>query len=160
MSRLLKSFLADRRGNVTIVAAVVLPVAIAAGGIAVSYSTGASTRANMQTALDSAVLAAAGMPDGTAADEQIKTAELSFNANLNTLARSSTSEVSATFAVNGLVVSGEVNGTIVNPFGGLTGSEKYPVKVTAAATKDSTPICILGLNGLDNGAFDINGGPV
>src|SRR4051794_16442059 len=129
MSKLIRSFAADRRGNVTIAAAVALPVAIAVVGMAVSYSTGSSTRANMQTALDSAVLAAAGMPDGTPASEQIKTATNAFDANLNEFVRSSTSAVAATFTVKGTVVSGEANGNVVNPFGGLTGSNTYPVKV-------------------------------
>lgn len=160
MSKLLRAFIADRSGNVAIIGAVVLPVAVAAAGMAVSYSTGSATRANMQAALDSAVLVGAGLPDATPNSARIKAAQDFFTENVNNFARAAAKGITASFAVNDAVVTGEAVGTVANPFGALTGSETYQVRVNAAATRESTAICVLGLNGLDNGAFDINGGPV
>lgn len=37
------------------------------------------------------------------------------------------------------------------------GGDTVPVSVKAAATRQQAPICVLGLNGLEHGAFDING---
>jgi len=71
---LLRAFGKNKDGNVIITAAVALPVIVGAMGVAVSYSTGASTRTKMQTALDSAVLAAAVLPDTVQASERILTA--------------------------------------------------------------------------------------
>src|SRR2546423_398015 len=43
--------------------------------------------------------------------------------------------------------------------GALVGDKPYIPSVAAAATKQKIPICVLGLNDLDNGAFDVNGNP-
>jgi len=157
---LLRAFGRNKDGNVIITAAVALPVIVGAMGVAVSYSTGASTRTKMQTALDSAVLAAAVLPDTVQASERILTAQNVFNDNLSSFARSSTQGIVATFSVNGDTVTGEASGAVVNVFGSLIGADTYQAKVAAAAKRQETPICVLGLNGLENGSFDINGGPI
>src|SRR5712691_7182482 len=50
-------FIRDDRGNVVITAAIVFVFLAGAVGAAVSYSAASATRANMQAALDAAVLA-------------------------------------------------------------------------------------------------------
>ncbi len=46
----------DATGNVAITAGILLPVVVGAVGAAVSFSTGAAVRTNMQSSLDAAVL--------------------------------------------------------------------------------------------------------
>jgi hypothetical protein len=46
-----------------------------------------------------------------------------------------------------------------NPFGGLIGPASFTIGASATATKQAIPLCVLGLNGLDNGAIDMNGTP-
>jgi hypothetical protein len=144
----------DATGNVAITAGILLPVVVGAVGAAVSFSTGAAVRTNMQTSLDAAVLA------GITASDPVKAAQNYFDNNVNNFARTSANEITASFAMNGDILSGAATGSVTNPFGGLIGSKIYPVGVKAAATRQKTPVCVLGLNGLDNGSFDINGGPV
>ena len=148
-------FMGDDRGNVVITAAIVFVFLAGAVGAAVSYSAASATRANMQAALDAAVLA--GTVASDTGQDQIVTANNVFQSNLGRFAQNSTTQISATFKVDGLVLSGVATGSVKNPFGDVIGSKIIPVNVTSAATKQSTPICVLGLNGLDNGSFDING---
>src|SRR5829696_2437161 len=58
-AHLLQRFRTDERGNVIVLGAVLIPVAMMAVGSSVSFSTGNATRTNMQAALDAAVLAGA-----------------------------------------------------------------------------------------------------
>ena len=155
-----RRFQSDEGGNIAIMAGIMLPVAIAAVGAAISFSTGNATRTSMQMALDSAVLAGVAQLDATNSANAIDTAQNAFQSNVNKFAQSSASQITASFAADGSVLSGKASGLVANPFGGLLGTKKtYLATATAAATKATIPVCVLGLNGLDNGAFDINGGP-
>jgi Flp pilus assembly protein TadG len=158
---LINRFRRDEKGNVVITFALLLPVVVAGVGAAVSYSTGSAARTSMQNSLDAAVLAAAASSDLTDASSAsaIDTASKYFQNNVGTFARNSAKEIAATFAVNSLTISGQATGSLANPYGGVIGSKTYAVAVRSSATKASTPVCVLGLNGLDNGAFDINGNP-
>ena len=148
-------FMGDDGGNVVITAAIVFVFLAGAVGAAVSYSAASATRANMQAALDAAVLA--GTVASDTGQDQIVTANNVFQSNLGRFAQNSTTQIGATFKVDGLVLSGVATGSVKNPFGDVIGSKIIPVNVTSAATKQTTPVCVLGLNGLDNGSFDING---
>ena len=152
-----RRFRRDERGNLVIMAAITLPVAIGAVGAAVSFSTGNATRTNMQMALDSAVLVGAIAMDKSW--DPIDTAQKAFQANLNGFAKSSASNITATFTVDGPTISGQASGPVTNLFGGLIGTKTYTVSVEGAATKQTVPVCLLGLNGSDNGSFDVNGNP-
>ena len=61
---ILRKYLYDCRGNVAVIAAVAaLPIVLAAGA-AIDYQRIAATRVDLQTALDSAVLASAAKENG------------------------------------------------------------------------------------------------
>jgi len=157
-AHLLQRFRRDERGNVIVLGAVLIPVAMMAVGSSISFSTGNATRTNMQAALDSAVLAGALTMD-TSQSYAIEAAQNAFQSNLNEFAKASASNIAAAFNIEGEVISGQASGAVSNPFGGLLGNKTYPASVTAAATKQKIPLCVLGLNDLDNGAFDVNGNP-
>jgi len=146
-------FKTDASGNIVITFAICLPIILGTVGSAVSYSMGSATRTSMQASLDAAVLA------GIIASDPVETAKKVFDNNVNNFARSSAKEITATFEMSGEVLSGQATASASNPFGAFVGSKTYPIGAKAAATWQKVPICILGLNGLDNGAFDINGGP-
>jgi len=156
---LLHRFNRDESGNVLILAGLMIPVAAVAVGASVSFSTGNATRTSMQMALDSAVLAGAIAMDGAQSSDPIATAQNAFQNNVNKFAQSSASQIAASFTVNGSIISGQASGLVTNVFGGLIGTKTYTASVTAAATKQTIPICVLGLNGSDNGSFDVNGNP-
>ena len=78
---------------------------------------------------------------------------------MSQFARASATEINASFELKESILKGEASGTVTNPFGRLFGTNTIPANVTAAATKQTTPVCVLGLNGRDNGSFDINGNP-
>ena len=150
-------FKADQRGNILIPAAILLPVLAGAVGAAVVFSNGSATRTNMQGSLDAAVLAGAKLPDTATASGTIAAANDVFRSNLSRFSLANAKDISASFSVNGSTVSGVASGSVDNPFGGLIGPPKVAAKVNSAATKMTTPLCVLGLNGLENGSFDING---
>src|SRR6187431_1657985 len=54
-----REFLKDRKGNLSIIAAIVLPVGLAAAGMAIDTSKMIASRAALQNAADAAALAAA-----------------------------------------------------------------------------------------------------
>ena len=58
-SRVLRDFLKNRKGNLSIIAAIVLPVGLAAAGMAIDMSKMVASRAALQNAADAAALAAA-----------------------------------------------------------------------------------------------------
>ena len=58
-SHVLRDFLKDRKGNLSIIAAVVLPVGLAAAGLAIDTSKMIASKAALQNAADAAALAAA-----------------------------------------------------------------------------------------------------
>jgi Flp pilus assembly protein TadG len=151
----LSRFAVDGRGNVAITAAIAITLLAGVAGGAVAYSSASSTRTNLQTALDSAVLA--GVIASENGQDPIATANNVFQSNLNSFAQASTTAINAVFTMNDPVLTGNASGSVKNPFGDIIGGKIINVNVTAAATKQTTPICVLGLDGLDKGSFDING---
>src|SRR4051812_18423975 len=151
----LPQFARDTRGNVAIMTAILMPASAVALGSVMVYTGASASRTGMQSALDSAVLA--GVTASDLPEVQISTATQVFNSNLKGYALSALSGVQPTFSVDDKTLSGEANASMDNPFGKLVGAEKVALGVRAAATRQLAAICVLGLNGLDNGAFDING---
>ena len=127
----------------------VLPLA-AAVGAAVDYSHGNQVRTSLQKALDSAVLAAA---IDASSNWQI-VALNSFNGNLN--AKNSAVRT-PTFTFDKDVYSGSVSAIAETSFMGVVGINSLTVSATSAATTGKIPLCVLGLNTFDTGAFDMNG---
>jgi Flp pilus assembly protein TadG len=152
---LLRRFDADAGGNVAITAAIVLPILVGAVGMGVSYSMGNSTRNDMQNALDASVLA--GVIASNSGGDPITTAGTVFESNLSAWAKSNASGINADFTWSNGILSGQGTGTATNLFGGVIGTKTYTITVKSAATSSTTPVCVLGLNGLANGSFDING---
>jgi len=154
--RLWHRFRSDQRGNVVVLCGMLLPVAVATVGVAISFSSGSTTRASMQSALDAAVLA--GLSESNVADP-VATARHVFRSNISGFARGSASEIQATFILDATTLTGQATGQAANLFGGLVGTKTYPVSVSAKAVRNLFPVCMLGLNGRDRGSFDINGNP-
>jgi Flp pilus assembly protein TadG len=150
-------FRSNESGNLAIIAAITLPVTVGAVGVAVTYSSVNAVRSNMQAALDAAVLAGAIALDTAGASDPTTAANDAFTGDVNKYTSTEAKNVAAAFTVTDPTVSGTASASVGNPFGGLIGPKTILVTVKAAATKLSTPICVLGLNGLENGSFDING---
>jgi Flp pilus assembly protein TadG len=127
----------------------VLPI-VAAVGAAIDYSRGNQVRASLQKAMDSAVLAAA--IDGTAS---WRTAAMNaFNGNTNPKG----STVGApTFSLDKEVYAGSVPASFATGFMSVVGIYSLDVRASSAATTSKIPLCVLGLNTFDTGAFDMNG---
>jgi Flp pilus assembly protein TadG/uncharacterized protein YegL len=66
-----RDFLKDRKGNLSIIAAIILPVGLAAAGMAIDMSKMVASRAALQNAADAAALAAA----SALANDEITTAQ-------------------------------------------------------------------------------------
>jgi Flp pilus assembly protein TadG len=156
-----RQFGADQRGNVFITTAILLPVLIGAAGVAVSYSIGSSTRSDVQNALDAAVLAGVIASEASSPDP-VGAANNAFKANLSSWTTGNAPDVSATFSLDSTstTMSGKATGNVTNPFGALIGGKTMAIGVAAAATAVTTPVCVLGLDTLGSGSFDINGGAV
>src|SRR5207244_13486839 len=75
------------------------------------------------------------------------------------LACSMVGNLGRTFTSDGQSVSGNASGDMKNLFAGILGPRTMTVSVTSAAKNTQVSICALGLNGLANGSFDINGQP-
>jgi Flp pilus assembly protein TadG/uncharacterized protein YegL len=71
LSHLRRDFLKDRKGNLSIIAAIVLPVGLAAAGMAIDMSKMIASKAALQNAADAAALAAA----SSLANDEITTAQ-------------------------------------------------------------------------------------
>lgn len=151
----LSQFARDTHGNVAILTAIVMPASAIAIGSVMVYTGASASRTGMQSALDSAVLA--GVTASDVPEVQISTATQVFNSNLKGYALSALSGVKPSFSVSDKTLSGEASASMENPFGKLVGAETVSLGVRAAATRQLAAVCVLGLNGMDNGAFDING---
>jgi Flp pilus assembly protein TadG len=153
--RLARRFEADEGGNVAITAAVVLPLLVGAVGMGVTYSMGNSTRSDMQTALDSSVLA--GVIASNSGGDPITTAGTVFQSNLSAWAKSNASGIDASYTWSNGILTGQATGTATNLFAGVIGTKTYTISVNSAATASTTPVCVLGLDTLGSGAFNADG---
>ena len=158
----LSKYFSDRKGNVAIFFALSAPVVVGLGGAAVTYSSGNTVRSSYQAAVDAAVLGGAGLATSAKPSDRQAIASDIFNSNVSLFANSeaprATLSVTATSGASPRV-DGAVAAAMKNPFAGLIGPDTISITVNAAAIKDTTAICALGLNGYDKGAFDINGNP-
>ena len=100
MSRTMSTFLRDESGGAMILAAVILPIGLAAVGAAVTYSNVSATRVSYQKALDGAVLAGTILPGSASVAERIKTAEVVFAAGITGQVQSVTVASSTRFKVD------------------------------------------------------------
>ena len=139
-------------GNITIAAAFVAVPVLIGVGVAMDYNRADQVRTGLQTALDSAVLAAAENDKKNWKDA----ASASYDRNV----------------VDALTVAGPpefdfVKGTYTGRvlaqaetvFLGIAGIKYVQLDVKAAAIPNKLPLCVLGLNAFDSGAFDMNGNP-
>jgi hypothetical protein len=145
-----------------VMAAFALPIGLAGVGAAVTYSNVSATRASYQKALDGAVLAGTILPASASASERIKAAELAFASGISAQVQGVTTASSAQFKVDAIgaddvKVTGEASARVKNLFG-IVGGDTIPIGVHSAARKgQSEPICLLALNGKEQGAIDLNG---
>src|SRR3954469_8728960 len=147
---LIGQFTRDQEGQVAVIFGLaVLPLAVAVGA-AVDYSHSNQVRTSLQKAMDSAVLAAT--IDGSA---NWQTAAMNaFKGNLN--AKDSTVGT-PTFSLQNEVYSGSVPAVTQTQFMKIVGIDSVALKAKSAATLAKIPLCVLGLNAFDKGAFDMNG---
>ncbi len=150
VQRLCRDFRRREDGQIAVIFALAtLPIVVSIGA-AVDYSRGNQVRAHLQAALDTAVLAAA--IDGSSNWQTI--ASNSFNANVN--AKGATVGT-PTFTLTSGVYYGSAPATIQTAFMGVMGVKSLPISAHSSATSGKYPVCVLGLNAFDKGAFDMNG---
>src|ERR1051325_1750781 len=150
-STLTRKFRSDDGGQVAVIFALaMLPVVIGVGA-AVDYSRANNGRSALQAALDSAVLAAA--IDASANWNQIATN--TYNGNVN--AKGGVPGTASFTYESGGIYSGVANSTTTTAFMGVIGIKSMPIQVKAKAITTKVPLCLLGLNAFDKGAFDMNG---
>ncbi len=137
-------------GHVAVIFALAVFPVVGAVGAAVDYSHGNQVRANLQKALDSAVLAAA--IDGSPNWQTI--ALNMFNGNV----KAKESVVGTpTFLLENNIYSGSAPAKVETAFMRIAGIDSFAVKATSAATTSKVPLCVLALNAFETGAFDMNG---
>jgi Flp pilus assembly protein TadG len=148
--RLWTRFARSEDGQIAVMFALaVMPITIGVGA-AVDYSRGSQVRTNLQAALDSAMLAAA--VDGTSNWQQV--ALNTFSGNFNP--RGST-VATPSFALSNGIYSGSVTASAPTAFLGVVSIKTLSVTARSASTTSKVPVCVLGLNAFDSGAFDMNG---
>lgn len=137
-------------GQVAVIFALALLPLVGGVGAAVDYSRGSQVKTGLQGALDSAVLAAA--IDGGA---NWQTAALNtFTGNVN----SKSSVVGTpTFKLEDGIYSGSISASLPTSFIGVIGVPAISINAKSAATTSKVRLCVLGLNSLETGSFDMNG---
>src|SRR5205085_10085877 len=119
-------------------------------GAAVDYSHSNQVRTSLQKAMDSAVLAAA-----IDASANWQTAAMNaFKGNLNV---KDSAVGTPTFSLQNDIYSGSVPAVTQTNFMKIVGIDSVAVTAKSAATLGKIPLCVLGLNAFDKGAFDMNG---
>lgn len=146
---------AARGGNVALMVALTLPLLVGAAGSALVYDKAVTARSALQDSVDAAVLAGAALSGNE--DSKIQSARQILTANLTNAEH--LADITSDFKQEGDLFEGEITASVEHPFGALIGPGKIKVAVNAAARASTLPVCVLGLNGLDNGSFDINGSP-
>lgn len=137
-------------GQVAVMFALTIIPIIGAVGAAVDYTRGTQVRTSLLKALDAAVLAAA--IDSTANWNEAATSAFSGNLKVT-----GTTVSAPTFSFEKGIYTGTVTATTDTDFIKLAGVSTLTVKANAAATTANVPLCVLGLNSLETGAFDMNG---
>ena len=144
----------DSHGNLAVIAALAAVPLFLAIGIAVDYSRAATVKADMQGAMDAAVLA--GARDASANWSTVASTMFSAAAKTNdvTIASSSFTKDSSGNYV------GTASGTVKTTFAGLVAVQTLPVSATATAAvkASSDKVCILLLNTTATPGLLLNGG--
>ena len=157
----IRQFRRDQEGQVAVIFGLALVPIIAGVGAAVDYSHGNQVRTSLQKAVDAAVLAAA--IDGS---PKWQTAALNaFIGNRNDKGSllgtpsfsMQNSAGTPTFSAQGDVYSGTITAVVPTSFMKIVSIDSFPVTATSSATTAKIPLCVLGLNAFDKGAFDMNG---
>ena len=150
-----RAFFRNKRGNVAIMAALLLPPLAATAGGAIDFAQAFSARSRVQDALDSAALAGA----TESAAQRDTTAASVFNANLQGTGYSYTGP---TFTYNSPNYSGTVTVKMPTSFLGLVGISTLNVQASSTAVTGGTkhPICMLALNSTVSGAISDSAGTV
>lgn len=151
--QLLQSFWAAQDGNIAMLAGLVAPVLLLALGGGLSFADASSRRTNLQDSLDAAVLAGAGFAGDDTDKVRVATAYFAGNRS------GGITEAEAEFRVEGRRVIGRARLTMPTILPTFMGQDGLSLSVDSAAEESSIPVCLLGLNNLANGAFDINGNP-
>jgi Flp pilus assembly protein TadG len=148
--RLVRAFRRRDEGHVAVIFGLaVLPLMLGVGA-AVDYSRGNQVKSRMHAALDSAVLAAA--IDGSSNWQTV-----AFNAFASNLDPTGRPVDAPDFRLDKGIYYGTAETSVQTAFMSIAGVKTLPVRVTSAATNAQIPLCILGLNSFDSGAFDMNG---
>ena len=141
VQRRFRTFTHDRQGGVAIVFALTITALVVSVGAAVDYARGLSTQSQLQSAVDSAVLAAA--RNALATESELEAvANAVFEANrpqtmgMNVLTKS--------FALNGNAVSYTVTGTLPTTLTAISGTTEFNLNATSSAFRktDKTEIVI------------------
>lgn len=142
----------DQSGSVAIMTALLMIVLLSAIGLAIDYGRAASTRVEMQNALDIAVLAGA----RAMATDPIAVAQSSFRANQD---MRETGSPTPTFAISSNRIDGLLSVKIETRFMNVLGIKAVDMSVTASAGAKAGPdVCILVLDPSASQALLVNGG--
>ncbi|MDK9698133.1 MAG: pilus assembly protein TadG-related protein [Siculibacillus sp.] len=144
----------DRSGNIGMIAALGAIPLVLATGIAVDYARASAAKADLQAAVDAAVLA--GARDASAGWSSVATGMLSASVRTKdfTVASSTfTQDASGNYV-------GTATGTVKATFSGLVSVETIPIAATATAVTKaaSDKVCILLLNTSATPGLLLNGG--
>ncbi|TCD14243.1 TadE/TadG family type IV pilus assembly protein [Oricola cellulosilytica] len=143
MNNRVAEFFADRRGNFAAIGAILLPMLLLSGAMALNVSDMNNRKSEYQQSLDSGVLAAAAMPGLTVA-ERVAIAESYFVANTDQYC----SQKSYDIRIEGDTVYGDFTCRYRAILDGVLKREWLDIRVTSAARLGTTgdPLCIVSLN--------------
>lgn len=150
----------QKDGSIAPIAALALIPIITGVGAAVDYARANNFRADLQAALDAALLA--GARDGTANWQNV--ASSFFNANLLSQARSGTAAMPTFSQSGGSTFTGSVSGTVPTSILGLVKVPNLVVSVSASAIASRADnSCVLTLDHgqpLTHVSLTLNGAPI
>lgn len=139
-----RTFCQSRSGNITVVFAVVALPVIIGMGVAVDFSHSAKKRSELQTALDTAVLAAVSVSarDKKLGATPVIAAQRTFKATMTDPV------ISSNFSIDGATVKGTAEIQMKTSFGGIVGVNYINISASSAATVNPQrhPICFMAMH--------------
>ena len=141
---MLRRFFSGRSGNVAIVFAIAAIPTVVATGMAVDYAKGALRKADLQAALDAAVLSAVSV---SAREKKLGTVPTKIaQTTFRSLFKENTTELS--FSEQNGVVHGRAAFSIESAFGSAVGVTQIAISAKAAATNNPTrhPVCFMAMH--------------
>jgi Flp pilus assembly protein TadG len=143
VKRALARFAADRRGNIALIAGLAAVPLVVVVGVAIDYTRAAGSRADLQSAIDAAVLAGArdASASWTTVASTMLDASLSGDTTVSITSRSFTKDASGNYV-------GTVAGKVPTSFTSLLSISSIDVAATATAVVKTTSdnVCILLLD--------------